>query len=158
MGVQFSPGPQILFMTFTHLLIGLILGKKFGYTPGFVIGSLFPDIDHLFVLLKNRHFHPKEIFGMMKDEDKYGERYKTPYTHSLLAWALFSSIVAFLFSYGAGIAFLVAYLIHLLLDLLDKDEIQIFYPAKFGVRGFLPVFSFWEIVFGIFLIFIYVQI
>lgn len=141
-------------MTIAHLLIGLILGKKFGYTPAFVLGSVFPDIDHLVVLIKHRHFRPAEIFRAMKYEDRYVERYKTPYIHSLLAWLIFSAI-AVLFNFATGIAFSVAYLLHLILDAFDKDEMQLFYPFKKTLRGFLPVFSKWEIILGLILLTVY---
>lgn len=161
-------------MTFAHLLLGLILGKKFGYTLPFLIGSVLPDIDHIFVLIKNKHWRLKEVFEIMKHEDKYGERYKTPYTHSLLAWLIFSlaafifwdinywinqntiiTAIAYIIGFSdvainnilPGLAFSVAYLFHLLLDVADKDEMKLFYPFKKTIRGFLPVFSKWEILF-----------
>jgi len=34
-------------MILIHLLIGIILGKVFGYYSFFVIGSILPDIDHV---------------------------------------------------------------------------------------------------------------
>jgi membrane-bound metal-dependent hydrolase YbcI (DUF457 family) len=141
-------------MIFAHLIIGLILGKKFGYVLPFVLGSVLPDIDHLFVLIKNKHFRIKEIFSAMKNEEKYGERYKTPYTHSLLAWLIFS-VIAYFINRPAGLAFSVGYLLHLALDILDIDEKQIFYPNKKTVKGFLPVFSKWEIIFTAIFILIY---
>ena len=132
-------------MTLAHPLVGLILGKQFGYTTSFVIGSVFPDIDHLFVLIKNRHFRPSEIFDAMKNEKKYGERYKTPYTHSFLAWIVIS-IPIILVSKPIGVAFSIGYLTHLVLDIIDTDEKQLFYPFKKRIKGFLPVFSYFEII------------
>ncbi len=144
-------------MTIVHPLIGLILGKQFGYTAAFVIGSIFPDIDYLFVLIKNKHFKIREAFWMMKNEDAAGERYKTPYTHSLLAWLIFSGAVA-LYDWPTGLAFGAAYALHLLLDIIDTDEKQLFYPFKKTIRGFLPVFSKYEIIFVIILVAIYFYI
>ncbi|MBU2036981.1 metal-dependent hydrolase [Patescibacteria group bacterium] len=144
-------------MTFAHPLIGLILGKEFGYTAAFVIGSLFPDIDHLFILIKNKHFKFREAFAAMKNEDAAGERYKIPYTHSILGWLIFSGVV-FLYSQPAGLVFGAAYALHLLLDIIDKDEKQLFYPFKKTIRGFLPVFSKYEIIFSVILLAIYFYI
>ncbi len=141
-------------MTIVHFLIGLILGKLFGYTPAFVAGAVIADIDHLFMLFKNGHFGPREIFNAMKNEDKYGERYKTPYTHSLLACLVFSAIVLS-FNKTIGLAFCAGYLSHLLIDLLDKDEMRLFYPSRFSMRGFLPIFSYWEVVSGAILLAVY---
>lgn len=144
-------------MTFAHPFIGLILGKQFGYTAAFVIGSIFPDIDHIFVLIKNKHFKFREAFEVMKNEDAAGERYKTPHTHSILGWLIFSGAVT-LYNQPAGLAFGAAYALHLLLDIIDTDEKQLFYPFKKTIRGFLPVFSKYEIIFTIILITIYFYI
>jgi len=47
--------------------------------------------------------------------------------------------------------FFLAYLLHLLLDLPDRDEKQYFYPFKIKIRGWLPILSKWEILFTIIL-------
>ncbi len=141
-------------MIFAHPLIGLILGKQFGYTTYFVVGSVLPDIDHLFVLIKNKHFKPREIFDAMKNEKKYGERYKTPYTHSLLAWVVISTFII-LINKMAGLAFSIGYLIHLILDAIDTDEKQLFYPFKKRLKGFLPVFGSFEIIISLILGIVY---
>ena len=144
-------------MTLAHPLIGLILGKKFGYTLSFVAGSVLPDIDHLAILIKNRHFKPKEIFNAMKNEKEYGENYKTPYTHSLLAWFVIS-LVFIIINKNIGVAFSVGYLFHLVLDVIDTDEKQLFYPFKKRIKGFLPVFDIFEIIATVVLLIIYMVI
>ncbi|PIR44266.1 hypothetical protein COV23_00825 [Candidatus Wolfebacteria bacterium CG10_big_fil_rev_8_21_14_0_10_31_9] len=141
-------------MTFAHPLIGLILGKELGYTTAFVVGSVFPDIDHIFVLLKNKHFKPKEMFEAMKYEKKYGEIYKTPYTHSILSWIIFSSFIL-LIDENIGLAFCIGYAIHLLLDAINTDDKQYFYTLKKTFKGFLPVFSWVEIIVGVVLVALY---
>lgn len=141
-------------MTFAHPLIGLILGKEFGHVTAYVAGSVFPDIDHLVVLIKNKHYHPLEAYRAMKDEKKYGESYKTVFTHSILAWLIFFGSL-FLINRGAGLAFGTGYFIHLILDAVDTDEKQYFYPLKFKFTGFLPVFSYFEILSTIILVGIY---
>ncbi len=144
-------------MTFAHPLIGLILGKKFSHTISFVAGSVLPDIDHLAVLIKNKHFKPREIFYAMKNEKEYGENYKTPYTHSLLAW-LVISLALLIINKNIGVAFSIGYLSHLILDIIDTDEKQLFYPLKKKIRGFLPVFSIFEIISTVILLIIYIVI
>jgi len=41
-------------MIFIHLLIGMILGKIFGNYLFFILGSVIPDIDHIYIIIKNR--------------------------------------------------------------------------------------------------------
>lgn len=53
-------------------------------------------------------------------------------THSLLALALFSTSI-FLISVPIGMAFLVGYASHLLIDFLNKSPIRLFYPLKKGI-------------------------
>ena len=90
----------------------------------------------------------------MKNEEKYGETYKTPYTHSLLGWIVLSVFVI-LINKEFGFAFLIGYLMHLVLDIIDTDEKQLFYPFKKKIRGFLPVFGYYEIVFSLVLVGVY---
>lgn len=53
-------------------------------------------------------------------------------THSILALALFTVAVA-LISIPIGIAFLIGYGTHLLIDLLNKSPIRMLYPLKKGI-------------------------
>ena len=132
-------------MTFAHPILGLILGKIYGHTGAFLIGSILPDIDHLVILLKHKQFSFREAYYSMKSEEKYGIRYKTPWTHSALALIVLGSLTT-LINQPAGIAFAVGYLLHLLLDAIDTDEKQYFFPVKYKFRGFLPVFSYVELI------------
>lgn len=141
-------------MTLAHPIIGLILGKKFGHTTTFLAGSILPDINHFFVLIKNKYFKIRETFAVMKYEKRYGENYKTPYTHSLLAWLILSAF-SFFINLNFGFAFSIGYLIHLILDLLDSDEKQLFFPFKKRVKGFLPVFNLGEMFLAAILMVIY---
>ena len=54
------------------------------------------------------------------------------WTHSLFAMILFSAAV-FLISIPVGMPFLIGYASHLLIDLLNKSPIRIFYPLKKGL-------------------------
>lgn len=53
-------------------------------------------------------------------------------THSLLALALFSAST-FLISVPISMSFLIGYASHLLIDLLNKSPIRLFYPLKKGI-------------------------
>lgn len=46
-----------------------------------------------------------------------------------------------------ALPFLVGYLTHLLLDVLTKRGLRLFYPFKFRLRGFVRVGKFFEVVF-----------
>jgi hypothetical protein len=126
-------------MIFIHFLIGIILGLSFGNSYLFILGSIFPDIDHIFVIIKNRLFTRKKIIDSIRFEEKFGIRYKTPLFHSLLGLIFFSSIL-FIFNKDA-ILFSIAYFIHLLFDWIDIDEKYYLYPLKIKFKGFLPIWS-----------------
>ncbi|MFH1365181.1 MAG: metal-dependent hydrolase [archaeon] len=126
-------------MIFVHLLFGILLGKIFGNYFFFIIGSIFPDLDHLYVLLKNR-IPLKKAIDSIKFEEKYNLKYKTPLFHSLLGLLVFSGIL-FLFNQKGALIFAIAYFLHLLIDWLDIDEKYYLYPFKIKFKGFLPIWS-----------------
>jgi len=146
-------------MIFVHLILGLVLGKLFGNFWFFVIGSIFPDIDHFYIILKNKIFSWKKYVDSMKYEKKYKIRYKTAFVHSFLGLMVFSFLVGLFNVYG-GIAFALAYFSHLLIDWTDIDEKYYLYPYKKKFSGFLPIWSRFEkiitIIALIVLIYIYI--
>jgi hypothetical protein len=127
-------------MIFVHLLLGIILGKLFGSYFFFILGSIFPDIDHIHIIIKYKLFGLKKIINSIKFEKKYNIRYKTAFVHSLLGLIIFSLIVA-LFNKQGAILFAIAYLLHLLIDWIDIDEKYYLYPLKIKFKGFLPIWS-----------------
>ena len=130
-------------MIFIHLLIGIILGKVFGNYFFFILGSIFPDIDHLYVIIKNKFFSLRKIINSMKFESKFKIRYKTKFVHSLLGLGVFSLIVYFLDNKGV-LYFFIAYLLHLLIDWIDIDEKYYLYPFNVKFKGILPIWSKFE--------------
>ncbi|MEK6935462.1 MAG: metal-dependent hydrolase [Nanoarchaeota archaeon] len=138
-------------MIFIHLLLGIILGKFFGNCFFFILGSIFPDIDHIYVVIKYKLFNSRKFVNSIKFEKKYNIKYKTPLFHSLLGLILFSLIIC-LFNKNGAIVFSIAYLLHLLLDWMDIDEKYYFYPLKIKFRGFLPIWSRFEQILTILLI------
>lgn len=138
-------------MLFVHLLLGLVLGAVFGNTIPFVLGSLFPDIDHFYVLIKNRFFDLKKIRASIKPEKRLQVKYKTPLLHSLLGVVIFSLIV-FLIKPEYAPYFAIAYLLHLIIDWPDIDVKYYLYPLKIKFQGPLDLFSRLEIAFTFILI------
>lgn len=138
-------------MILAHPIIGITLGNYFGYFWFFVIGSIFPDIDHLIILIKHKIFSWSKIVDSVRFEKKYNITYKTKYVHSFLG-AIIISTPIMLFNFTGGLCFLTGYTIHLLIDWLDIDEKQFLYPLKKKFKGFLPIFSKTEMIFTLFLI------
>lgn len=141
-------------MIFAHTIIGIMPVDHGQFSWFWFIGSIIPDIDHLFVLYRHKIFSPRAIINTMRFEDAHGLRYKTKYIHSILGAILFSLFVAIISGKEAGY-FFIAYLIHLLLDWPDCDEKEYFYPFKRKIRGFFPILSKTEIIFTVFLLGIY---
>lgn len=140
-------------MIFIHLLIGIILGKIFGSYLFFILGSIFPDLDHMYVIIKNKFFSINKIINSIRYENKFNIKYKTPLFHSLLGLIIFSSIIL-IFATNGALFFAIAYLLHLLVDWLDIDEKYYFYPLKTKFSGFLPIWSKFEKVLIVILILI----
>lgn len=128
---------------FVHLLIGIILGKFFGNYSFFIIGSILPDFDHIYIMIKNKFFSIQKIKESIKFEKKFGIRYKTPLFHSLLGLILFTIIIYFFNNIGA-LYFAIAYFLHLLIDWIDIDEKHYLYPFKIKFNGILPIWSKFE--------------
>ncbi|GBE19417.1 MAG TPA: metal-dependent hydrolase [Candidatus Pacearchaeota archaeon] len=140
-------------MILIHLLIGIIFGKIFGNYLSFILGSILPDIDHIYIIIKHKLYNLKKIINSIKYEKKFDIRYKTPLFHSILGLIIFSLIVSF-FSRTGAIYFAIAYFIHLLIDLADIDEKNYLYPLKVKFKGFLPIWSKFEKILTIILILI----
>lgn len=130
-------------MIFLHLILALLLGKFFGHTLLFVVASMLPDIDHLYLIVKHRLFTKKKFLDALKHEERYGIRFKTPFMHSLFGLALCSLIFYLIvLDNQLTLFFLLTYLSHLLFDWPDIDKKQYFYPlSKKEFSGFLPIWS-----------------
>jgi len=106
----------------------------------FILGSIFPDLDHIYIIIKNRLFSLTKIIHTIKYEKKYKIRYKTELFHSLFGLILFSLLI-FVFNKNGAVYFSIAYLLHLLVDWLDIDAKYYLYPLKIKFKGFLPIWS-----------------
>lgn len=135
-------------MIFAHSIVGIMPVNNSEFSWFWFIGSVIPDIDHLFILYRYKIFSRKKIIDTMEFEDKYNLHYKTKYIHSIFGAIVMSLLILFISREGA-FYFFIAYFIHLVLDWPDLDEKQYFYPFKKKIRGFLPILSKPEIVFTI---------
>ncbi|MBU0722599.1 metal-dependent hydrolase [Patescibacteria group bacterium] len=133
-------------MILAHSIIGITLGNYFGYFGFILLGSILPDIDHLFVILKNRIFSWRKIIDSMRFENRYKISYKTKYVHSLFGAVIISTPVLF-FDFTGGLYFFTGYSLHLIIDWVDIDNKQYLYPFKITFQGVLPISSKTEIVF-----------
>src|SRR4030042_5618323 len=143
-------------MILAHAIIGLMPIENNHFSWFWFLGSVIPDADHIFIILRNRFFTPRKIIDSVRFEEKYNVRYKTKYFHSLLGAIAISVPLVLVSSKGAAYFFL-AYILHLLIDWLDIDEKQYLYPLKIKFKGFLPIFSKTEMIITIILaIFLFV--
>ncbi len=129
-----------------HLAAGLVIGKISGsYLPS-LIGSLAMDLDHLIPYVRHKIlFSPKKFWDAITNpEDNYGNQRN--FLHSFIVW-LPVSLISVAVSRNIGIVFSLAYLCHLLLDLIDGSDFHPFYPFKLNIRGPIKYFSKPEVLF-----------
>lgn len=144
-------------MTLAHPLLGIVLGNHFGHFWFIFLGSVFPDLDHLAVIFKDRISLKKilKCFWLFERSfwpfKKYNTKYKSKYVHSILG-AVVASGLASLFDFSGGLYFFIAYIIHLMIDMFCVEENQYFYPFKKKIKGFLFTPSKTEIVFTLLLV------
>lgn len=138
-------------MIFTHPIIGLMPIDNWEFSWFWFIGSIIPDIDHLFVLFYNKIFSWNKFINTIRFEEKYNIHYKTKYLHSILGAFVMSAPILFISVRGAFYFFL-AYIFHFILDWPDIDEKQFFYPVSKKFTGFLPIFSITEIILTVLLL------
>ncbi|HEX8974636.1 MAG TPA: metal-dependent hydrolase [Patescibacteria group bacterium] len=134
-------------MILAHALVGIIGGTYANDLPYVFVGSVLPDIDHLYIIARHKMYPPKKLIHSLRFEGRYGNlKYKTKYVHSVFGALLFSAPIMLWNPLGAK-HFFFAYLGHLLLDWVDHDEKEYLFPLKKKFRGFLPIFSKLEIAF-----------
>ena len=140
-------------MILAHAIVG-VMPVDAGLSWFWFLGSVVPDIDHLFVLYRHKIFSWGKFIDAMKFEEKYGLRFKTKYAHSVFGAVIATLFVVFFDARGA-LYFFTGYILHLFLDWPDRDEKQYLYPFKKIFKGFLPIFSKQEIVFTLLLLGLY---
>lgn len=143
-----------MFIT-AHVLAGLIIGKLTGNYGLAIASAVLIDVDHLIPYAKHRVLlSPKKLWGVVTDpEDPY--KNQRNYLHSFITWGLVSAI-ALLIDPRIGLIFMLGYLSHLILDLLDGSDFTPFYPFGSSVKGPIGYLSVHEFVFTIALLMVYV--
>ncbi|MBU2474684.1 hypothetical protein KKA20_01865, partial [Patescibacteria group bacterium] len=63
-------------MILAHYIIGVTLGNYFGNFWFIFLGSVLPDIDHLYIIFKHKIFSWREIINSIRFENKYKISYK----------------------------------------------------------------------------------
>lgn len=139
-------------MILAHSIVGITVGTYTGQFWFVFWGSVLPDIDHIFVLLRHHVYPFRKIIASMRDEEKYSLFYKTKYVHSVFGALVFSAPIFFFIDRTGAAYFFLAYLGHLLLDWPDHDVKQYLFPFKKKFKGFLPIFSKREIMFTMLLL------
>ncbi len=135
-------------MIFIHPIIGALPIFDDNFSWFWFLGSVIPDIDHIFAILKYKIFSWRKLVDSVRFEQKFKIRYKTKYAHSLFG-AIIMSVPILLFNFNGAIYFFIGYIIHLALDWPDCEEKQFLFPLKIKFKGFLPIFSRPEILFTI---------
>lgn len=115
------------------LLISLIILKYFNlnsltFVLILVLAGSLPDIDHSKSFIGRKLFFISWIINLI-----FGHR---KLIHSLF-FALFLSFLIKLSFNNYYIPFFIGYSSHLFLDLITKQGLQLFYPFKFKIHGFI---------------------
>ncbi len=130
-------------MIFLHLILGLICGGLFGNTLFFIGASMFPDIDHIYLIIKHKLFRLKRTINILKKEEEHNIHFKTPIMHSIFGLIIFSLIF---FAITSNLEFTsyfaLMYFSHLLLDWPDIDKKKYLYP--FSKKEFCGNLSIWS--------------
>ena len=123
----------------THLVFNLFIGlflmnyfsQKYLFLGLLLFGSLLPDIDNPYSKLGRKI---KPVSGLIKFI--FGHR---GFFHSLIFPILIYVILRYIFDLKLiGIAILIGYVLHLVIDGLTKEGVNYFYPfAKFRMSGFI---------------------
>lgn len=140
-------------MILAHAIIGLTPVDNSQFSWFWFLGSVAPDLDHVFAIFKYRLFSVKKIAESMRTEAKLNLNYKSKYFHSIFG-AVLVSLPFYLINFSGGKYFLAAYLIHLMLDWPDIEVKYFLYPLKIKFKGHMTVFSKFELCLTVFLIII----
>lgn len=123
----------------THLVFSLLIGlflmnyfsQKYLFLGLLLVGSLLPDIDSPYSKLGKKLKPVSKIIKFI-----FGHR---GFFHSVIPGILIYVIFRYILNMKLiGIALLIGYLLHLVIDGLTKEGVNYFYPfAKFRMSGFI---------------------
>jgi inner membrane protein len=116
------------------LLIALLIFPLFSLNKGiflivFLFAALLPDIDSAYSFIGGR---VKLIGWVFRHRGLF---------HSFLMTALLSGIVYFFTNLVFAIVFVLGYISHLVLDMLNHEGIRPLYPFSFRLKGFIRTSS-----------------
>lgn len=140
---------------FAHLFLGLIIGKLSGFYIPALIGAVLIDIDHLVSYARHKVlFKPKKLWKTITaSEAPYGD--ERNFLHSFITW-LIVSLIIILINVQIGLVFSLAYLSHLMLDMLGNGNFYPFYPyKKLKVTGPIKYLSRAEFIFTLILLIVF---
>jgi hypothetical protein len=130
---------------FTHALVGYAISISTG-SPVIAIGAaLAPDVDHFFALRGSTYPSARMfVSALWEREDKSGIQRNV--LHNVVVAAIIALVSWFV---RGDVVVIAGYGSHLLLDMIDGSLYYPFFPSKaFGIRGFIPYFSWQELVFA----------
>jgi len=131
-----------MFIT-AHLAVGLLVGKLTGNYTLALLGSLFPDLDHLPTYFTNKVFQRKQFWKtVLAPDDPYGNQRNV--FHNVF---VFSGVALVTLFFPFMMPLILGWGSHLLFDALDKSPYRAFSPLPFQVRGPIPYLSKSEFIF-----------
>lgn len=142
----------------SHLAVGLVIGKLTGDYTFALLGTIGPDVDHVYSYAKHGFFSSFKKFIKIatSEEDPYDDQRN--YLHNIFIVTLICLLV-FIFSYQIAGAFLFGYLSHLLMDAFDRaDYFPLFPNRKINLRGPIGYFSKYDIFISILLLIVFIII
>lgn len=117
---------HIVFSLMIYFLLSYFLEMPFLVLVFILLATSFVDIDvRTSKIGKRWYFRPLQWLTRHRG-----------IIHSLLAAVLLSLVIGG-FSLWAGFGFFVGYVSHLLLDCLTKSGVNLFWPLRFKIRGFV---------------------
>jgi hypothetical protein len=142
----------------THLAAGLIIGKLTGDYSAAFIGSVAVDTDHFFAFYHSHVLLKVKKIILATTNQNFKVNNQRNYFHNVLFFLAISTLVLII-NFRVGLAFGLAYLVHLIFDSLDNQSYYPFYPnKKIGFRGPIKYFSKQEIGFALLLFLIFLII
>jgi membrane-bound metal-dependent hydrolase YbcI (DUF457 family) len=139
-----------------HIILGLIIGKLTGNYELAVTTSVLVDCDHFVSLYKHDALKSFKSFWKAESdpEDPWGDQRGV--LHTLFSVILTTSLSYFLFSPMIALIVGLSHFGHIFLDAISDSDSWPFRPfSNFRIRGFIPYYSKYEVLFfvGLLLIF-----
>jgi membrane-bound metal-dependent hydrolase YbcI (DUF457 family) len=131
-----------------HLALGLIIGGATGHYEIAVAVSVLLDCDHFIPLAKHGLLKNFKVFwkATTSPKDSFGDQ--RGFLHTIFAVFVTTFLSYFLFGIHVATVVGLSHFGHILLDAISKTDSFPFRPfSNFRVRGFVPYYSKYEILF-----------